>query len=209
MIEPQKAASAAFLEFMKTRHSVQHYDNRPVSQTIIENAIATAGRAPSGANQQPWHFVAIKDAEMKTHMRKAAEAEEESFYAGGGGDEWIAALEPLGTTAHKPHLTDAPWLIIVFAQRYGLRADNSRYKYYYVPKNVGIPNGMLITALHRAGLPCLVHTPNPMRFLNKLCERPAHEKPVMILPIGYPSSDAVFPQASMSKKPLSEIMTCF
>lgn len=111
MIKPQKAASAAFLEFMKTRHSVRHYDNRPVSQTIIENAIATAGRAPSGANQQPWHFVAIKDAEMKAHIRKAAEAEEEAFYAGGGGDEWIAALEPLGTTAHKPHLTDAPWLL--------------------------------------------------------------------------------------------------
>lgn len=139
MIKPQKAASAAFLEFMKTRHSVRHYDNRPVSQTIIENAIATAGRAPSGANQQPWHFVAIKDAEMKAHIRKAAEAEEEAFYAGGGGDEWIAALEPLGTTAHKPHLTDAPWLTIVFAQRYGLRADNSRYKHYYAPKKCWYP----------------------------------------------------------------------
>ena len=139
MIKPQKAASVAFLEFMKTRHSVRHYDNRPVSQTIIENAIATAGRAPSGANQQPWHFVAIKDAEMKAHIRKAAEPEEEAFYAGGGGDGWIAALEPLGTTAHKLHFTDALWLFIVFAQRYGLRADNSCYKHYYVPNKCWYP----------------------------------------------------------------------
>ena len=202
-------ASLVFLEFMKKRHSVRHYDQRSVSRVVIENAIETAGRAPSGANQQPWHFVAIQDSDMKAHIREAAEAEEEAFYAGGGGDQWIAALEPLGTTAHKPHLTDAPWLIIVFAQRYGLHPDNSRYKHYYVPESVGIATGMLIAALHHAGLSCLVHTPNPMRFLNKMCARPPHEKPIMILPVGYPSADAMIPKASMVKKPLSQIMSCF
>ena len=203
------AASTEFLETMKTRHSVRHYDRRPVPRKLIEQAIATAGRAPSGANQQPWHFVAIQDKAMKARIRTAAEAEEEAFYAGGGGDEWIGALEPLGTTAHKPHLTDAPWLIVVFAQRYGLTPDNQRYKHYYVPESVGIATGILITALHQAGLASLVHTPNPMRFLNHMCARPAHEKPMMILPVGYPAENATIPQASTQKKPLDIIMSCF
>lgn len=204
-----EAASREFLQVMKSRHSVRHYAKRPVARVIIENAIATAGRAPSGANQQPWHFVAIQDPEMKLRIRAAAEAEEQAFYAGGGGDEWIQALEPLGTTAHKPHLTDAPWLIIVFAQRYGLTSDNQRYKHYYVPESVGIATGVLITALHQAGLASLVHTPNPMRFLNQMCQRPAHEKPVMILPVGYPAQGATIPKASTYKKPLDSIMSCF
>ena len=204
-----EAASREFLQAMKGRHSVRHYAKRPVARVIIENAISTAGRAPSGANQQPWHFVAIQDPEMQLRIRAAAEAEEQAFYAGGGGDEWIQALEPLGTTAHKPHLTDAPWLIIVFAQRYGLTPDNQRYKHYYVPESVGIATGVLITALHQAGLASLVHTPNPMRFLNQMCQRPAHEKPVMILPVGYPAQGATIPKASTYKKPLDSIMSCF
>ncbi|HIP23068.1 MAG TPA: nitroreductase family protein, partial [Rhodobacteraceae bacterium] len=179
----------------------------PVPRSVIETCIATAGRAPSGANQQPWHFVAVQSAEIKAKIRKAAEVEEESFYAGGGGDEWIAALEPLGTGVEKPHLTTAPWLIVIFAQRYGERKDGSRYKHYYVPESVGIATGFLISALHHAGLSSLTHTPNPMKFLNALLGRPKSEKPVMILVVGHPAKDAVFPAASALKKPLSNILT--
>ena len=210
-LEPDEAiaASQQFLTYMQKRHSVRDYADTPVPKEVIENAIAAAGTAPSGANQQPWHFVAIQDIDMKAKIRAAAEEEERAFYAGGGGDEWIQALEPLGTTAHKPHLTDAPWLIVVFAQRYGLTPDNQRYKHYYVPESVGIATGILITALHQAGLASLVHTPNPMRFLNRMCQRPAHEKPVMILPVGYPAKNATIPKASTRKKPLDRIMSCF
>lgn len=140
-------------------------------------------------------------------IRSAAEKEEEAFYAGGGGDEWIKALEPLGTGVQKPHLTTAPWLIVVFAQRFGTFEDGSRYKNYYVPESVGIATGFLIAALHHAGLCCLTHTPNPMKFLNGLLGRPDSGKPVMILAVGLAAKDAMIPVASTIKKPIEAIMT--
>lgn len=202
-------ASDRFLGYMKKRHSVRHYSSRAVPQQLIQNAIATAGSAPSGANQQPWHFVAIQNHQMKAKIRQAAEKAELDFYDGGGGDAWIKALEPIGTGPSKPHLTDAPWLIIVFAQRFGLSDDGTRYKHYYVLESVGIAIGMLITALHHSGLVCLEHTPNPMNVFNSLCQRPPHEKPMMIIPTGYPSQEAMIPQAAKIKKPLAEIMSVF
>lgn len=197
----------AFHDRMKTRHTIRDFTDRPVPQEVIEAAIATAGLAPSGANHQPWHFVAISDPALKSQIRAAAEEEEERFYAGGGGDEWIAALEPIGTGVSKPHLDVAPWLIVIFAQRYGLTEDGTRYKNYYVPESTGIATGFLIAALHHAGLYCLTHTPNPMKFLTELCGRPDHEKPIMILAVGHAAEDATVPAAAKIKKPLTEILT--
>ncbi|MEM6587849.1 MAG: nitroreductase family protein [Pseudomonadota bacterium] len=198
-----------FRDDMATRRTVRHYDPCPVPEAIIRTAIEAAGSAPSGANQQPWHFAAIADPAMKTQIRAAAEAEEEKFYDGGAPDAWIAALEPIGTGASKPHLTDAPWLIAIFAQRHGVNEDGTRRKHYYVPESVGIATGLLITALHKAGLSTLTHTPNPMAFLNELLTRPENEKPVMILTVGHASKDATVPKAATIKKPLSDIMSRF
>lgn len=199
----------AFRDYMKKRHSVREFDTRPVPEQVIMACIEAAGSAPSGANHQPWHFVAIANPDMKARIREAAEEEERAFYSGGASDEWLAALEPIGTGVSKPHLTDAPWLIVVFAQRYGLTKDGTRYKNYYVPESVGIATGILITALHQAGLVCLTHTPNPMKFLAEYCGRPSHEKPVMILPVGWPAADATVPAVAKIKKPLDEISTVF
>lgn len=210
MDEPEAlAASERFLAYMRRRHSVRDYSTRPVPEAIISACIAAAGTAPSGANHQPWHFVAISDPAMKARIRDGAEEEERAFYSGGAGDEWLAALEPIGTGVSKPHLTDAPWLIVVFAQRYGVTEDGTRYKNYYVPESVGIATGILITALHHAGLVCLEHTPNPMKFLGPLCGRPEHEKPVMILPVGYPADQATVPAVAKRKKPLDAILSVF
>ncbi|TVS00743.1 MAG: nitroreductase family protein [Rhodobacteraceae bacterium] len=203
------ASATAFRDYMRKRHSVRDFDLRPVPAALIAACIAAAGTAPSGANHQPWHFVAIADPQMKAQIREAAEEEERAFYAGGAGDEWLAALEPIGTGVEKPHLTIAPWLIVVFAQRYGLTEEGRRYKNYYVPESVGIATGMLITALHHAGLVCLPHTPNPMKFLGPLCGRPDHEKPVMILPVGWPAASATVPEVAKRKKRLDEIMSVF
>ena len=207
--EPSLQAAEGFLAYMRKRHSVRDYSSRPVPEAVIAACIAAAGTAPSGANHQPWHFVAISDPAMKAQIRQGAEDEERAFYAGGAGDEWLAALEPIGTGVSKPHLTDAPWLIVVFAQRYGMTTDGDRYKNYYVPESVGIATGMLITAIHHAGLVCLEHTPNPMKFLGPLCGRPDHEKPVMILPVGYPADTATVPEVAKRKKPLDQIMSIF
>lgn len=204
--DEMKAEAEAFASFMRKRHSIRDFKPDPVDPKVVEACIAAAGSAPSGANQQPWHFVAIRDPQMKARIREAAEQEEERFYAGGGGDAWLRALEPIGTGVSKPHLDIAPWLIIIFAQRWGER-DGERVKHYYVPESVGIATGVLITALHHAGLSCLTHTPNPMGFLNDLCARPSNEKPIMILAVGHPADDAVVPAAAKRKKPLSEIMT--
>lgn len=198
-----------FLAFLRKRHSVRDYSQKPVPESVIAACIAAAGTAPSGANHQPWHFVAISDPAMKARIREGAEEEERAFYAGGAGDEWLAALEPIGTGMSKPHLTDAPWLIVVFAQRYGLTEDGARYKNYYVPESVGIATGFLIAAIHHAGLVCLEHTPNPMKFLGPMCGRPEHEKPVMILPVGYPAEGATVPAVAKRKKPLDQIMSVF
>ena len=204
-----QAAAEHFRDYMRKRHSVRDYAPRPVPETIITACIAAAGTAPSGANHQPWHFVAIADPGMKARIREGAEEEERAFYSGGAGDEWLQALEPIGTGVSKPHLTDAPWLIVVFAQRYGMTEDGTRYKNYYVPESVGIATGMLITAIHHAGLVCLEHTPNPMKFLGPLCGRPDHEKPVMILPVGYPADTATVPAVAKRKKPLDQILSVF
>ena len=201
------AEARSFFEEMKTRHTVRDFTDRPVPQEVIADCIRTAGRAPSGANHQPWHFVAIRDPAIKAQIRKAAEEEEVEFYAGGGGDEWIKALEPIGTGPDKPHLDIAPWLIVVFAQRYGQFDDGTRYKNYYVPESVGIATGFLLVALHKAGLVSLTHTPNPMKFLNELLGRPASEKATMIIAVGHPAKDATIPEVATLKKPIEQILT--
>ncbi|MEM7214612.1 MAG: nitroreductase family protein [Pseudomonadota bacterium] len=200
-------AAGNFHKFMSKRHSVRDFSERPVGQEIIESCIKAAGSAPSGANHQPWHFVAVQNPDVKREIRLAAEREEKEFYAGGGGDEWISALEPIGTSWEKPHLETAPWLIVIFAQRYGEFDDGTRYKNYYVNESVGIATGFLLAAIHHAGLVALTHTPNPMKFLNGLLERPASEKPVMIVPVGHPTDDATVPAVAKLKKPIDEILT--
>ena len=201
------AKSRSFYNWMSKRHSVRDFKKTRINKEIIENAIRAAGTAPSGANHQPWHFVAISKLEIKSKIRIAAELEEKEFYSGGAGDEWLKALEPMGTDESKPHLEDAAWLIVVFAQRYGFFKDGTRYKNYYVPESVGIASGFLIASLHHAGLSILTHTPNPMRFLNELLGRPKSEKPIMILAVGEPSSQATVPVVAKLKKTDNEIMT--
>lgn len=205
--EESLAGARAFHDRMKTRHTVRDFTDQPVDQAVIEEIVATAGLAPSGANHQPWQFVAISDPALKAQIRKAAEDEEEKFYAGGAGDEWLQALEPIGTGVSKPHLEVAPWLIVIFAQRYGLTEDGERFKNYYVPESTGIATGFLIAALHHAGLYALTHTPNPMKFLTELCGRPDHEKPIMILAVGHAAEDATVPAVAKMKKPLAEILS--
>jgi iodotyrosine deiodinase len=204
-----RAAAAAFYEAIRTRHTVRDFSDRPVPRAVIEDVVRAAGTAPSGANHQPWHFAAVSDPALKRRIREAAEAEEEKFYAGGAGDEWLKALAPLGTDASKSHLEAAPWLIVLFAQRYGTFDDGARFKNYYVPESCGIACGFLIAAIHHAGLSALTHTPNPMRFLNGLLGRPASEKPMMILAVGRPAENATVPAAAMIKKPLEEILSVF
>lgn len=204
--EMQQAVTA-FETAMATRCTTRDFSDRPVAREIIESAIRIAGGAPSGANHQPWHFTAIAAPDLKAQVRAAAETEEEKFYAGAAGDTWLAALEPIGTGPSKPHLEQAPWLIVIFAQRSGQFDDGTSYKNYYVNESVGIATGFLIAALHQAGLSSLTHTPNPMKFLNRLCNRPDTEKPVMILAVGHATEDATTPAAARIKKPLSEILT--
>ncbi|EEA91990.1 nitroreductase family protein [Pseudovibrio sp. JE062] len=205
--EQMLEAVKAFYDKMKRRHTVRDFSDRPVAREVIEECIRTAGTAPSGANHQPWHFVAISQSDFKKRIRDAAEEEERRFYDGGAGDEWIKALEPIGTNDHKPHLEEAPWLIVVFAQRWGEFEDGTRYKNYYVPESTGIACGFLLTALHHAGLVSLTHTPNPMKFLNGMLDRPDSEKPIMIIAVGHPAEDAKVPSVAKLKKPLSEILT--
>ncbi|MBV7410203.1 nitroreductase family protein [Maritimibacter sp. DP1N21-5] len=203
------ARAQAWFDLMSRRHSVREFTDRPVPRAVIETAVATAGRAPSGANHQPWFFAAVEHPAIKARIRAEAEKEEVRFYAGGGGDEWLRALEPIGTDASKPHLTIAPWLIVIFAQRWGTFDDGTRFKNYYVPESVGIATGFLIAALHTAGLCCLTHTPNPMRFLNTALGRPESEKPVMILAVGHPAQEATVPAVAKIKKPLDEILKMY
>jgi len=205
--EQSLSQAEQFYHHMKTRHSVRDYADLPVSQEVIEACIRTAGTAPSGANHQPWYFVAISDPALKAQIRQAAEAEEQQFYQGGAGDEWLKALAPIGTNAEKPHLEEAPWLIVVFAQRWGTYDDGTKFKNYYVPESVSIACGFLIAALHHAGLVSLTHTPNPMKFLNDLLGRPASEKPLMIIATGYAAEHATVPEVAKLKKSLDEICT--
>ncbi len=196
--------SAEFLALMKKRRTVRDFSSQAVSQQIIENAIAVAGTAPSGANMQPWHFVAVQDSAIKSQIRQAAEEEERELYTQRASPEWLEALAPLGTDEHKPFLETAPWLIAVFSQKYTVEADGSKRKHYYTPESVGIATGMLITALHQAGLVTLTHTPSPMNFLRDILKRPSHEKPFLLLVAGYPAYTAKVPV--IDKKPLDSIL---
>lgn len=194
-----------FLALMRKRRTVRDFSSDPVPQEVIENAIAVASTAPSGANMQPWHFVAVRSPVLKNQIRLAAEAEEKKLYNGRASDEWLQALAPLGTDAEKPFLETAPWLIAVFAQKFTIDADGQKRKHYYTPESVGIATGMLITALHHAGLATLTHTPSPMGFLRKILQRPEHEKPFLLLVTGYPADTATVP--AITKKSLGAVMT--
>jgi iodotyrosine deiodinase len=197
--------SREFLELMSTRRSVRHFSSEPVPRELIENAIRTAGSAPSGANQQPWTFLVVSDPELKQQLREAAEHEERLLYEERASDEWLAALEPIGTDSVKPHITDAPYVIVVFEQAYGLNPDGTRRKHYYVRESVGIATGLLLASLHAAGLATLTHSPSPMGFLKKLLDRPENERPFVLIPVGYPAPDAEIPEFALDEKGLEEI----
>jgi nitroreductase len=193
-----------FRELAARRRTVRAFDSRPVARELIEECIAAAGTAPSGANQQPWHFVAVSDPTVKQRIRVAAEEEERQFYERRATDEWLAALEPLGTDWQKPFLETAPWLIAIFAQKWGRAADGRRVKHYYPTESVGIATGILITALHTAGLATLTHTPSPMGFLNEILGRPADaERPFLLLVVGQPAEGARVP--AIERRPLAVI----
>ncbi len=196
--------SRAFAADLARRRTVRQFSDRAVPRGIIEACLEAAGTAPSGAHLQPWHFLVISDPGLKHQIREAAEAAEREFYAHAPQD-WLDALAPLGTDAHKPYLETAPYLIAVFAQRYGLTAEGKRRTHYYVMESVGIATGLLLAALHHAGLASLTHTPNPMGFLSEVLERPANERPVMLVVTGYPAPGAVVPQ--LRRKPLGDIAT--
>jgi len=194
--------SRAFLALMQTRRSIRHFSPDPVEPELIENAIRTAGTAPSGANQQPWTFVVVTSEHTKRALRKAAEREEELLYRERASDEYLEAIRPIGTNAVKPHVTDAPVLIVVFEQSWRLEKGEKR-KHYYVRESVGIAVGLLIASLHAAGLATLTHAPSPMGFLKEILGRPENERPFLLIPVGYPAADAEVPD--LTKKTLEEI----
>lgn len=191
-----------FYAEVNRRRSVREFSDRPVPRDIIETALKAAGTAPSGANLQPWHFVVVSGAETKKKIRKAAEDEEKEFYEHRASAEWLAALEPLGTDSNKPFLETAPYLIAVFLQKYGELPDGRKVKHYYPVESTGLATGILITALHHAGLATLTHTPSPMKFLNQILGRPKSERPFLLLVVGYPADDARVPD--IGRKPLQE-----
>lgn len=198
-------AAARFYDEIRRRRTVREFSDRPVSRKIIEDALRAAGTAPSGANMQPWHFVVIGSSELKRRIREAAEQEEKEFYEHRASEEWLRALEPLGTDEHKPFLETAPWLIAVFLKKFSFDASGKRLKNYYTAESVGIACGFLLAALHQAGLATLTHTPSPMKFLNRLLDRPKTERPYMLIVTGYPDSNARVPV--IGKHPLEEIST--
>ena len=206
MDEAERLARAqAFAAQLSRRRTVRDYAPTPVPREVIEACLRAAASAPSGANQQPWHFVAIADPDLKSRIREAAEAEERDFYQRRAPDEWLAALAPLGTDADKPFLDIAPWLIAVFYERTGPETDGRKAKRYYPHESTGIACGMLIAALHDAGLATLTHTPSPMAFLNELLGRPRHEVPYLLLVVGHPAPDCRVP--AIERKPLSDVAT--
>lgn len=207
--EEMRRRAAAFFDDIKRRHTIRDFTDEPVPQEVIESCIAAAGRAPSGANHQPWHFCLVGDGNVKKDIRAAAEEEERAFYQGRASEEWLEALAPIGTDPNKPFLETAPWLIAVFAQRRGGVEAGMDKKNYYINESVGIACGFLLVALHQAGLATLTHTPNPMNFLNERLGRPANEKPYMLIVTGRPEKDAKVPEHAQIKKPLKDIMTVF
>lgn len=204
-LETMIQRAASFYEDVKRRRSVREFSDRAVPRAVIEHCIRAAGTAPNGANLQPWHFVAVGDPAIKRKIREGAEEEERAFYSGKAPQEWLDALAPLGTDEHKPFLETAPWLIVIFGESYGELPDGRRVKHYYTQESVGIATGILITAVHHAGLVSLTHTPSPMGFLNDILGRPARERPFLILVVGYPADGATVPD--ITKKPLDAIAT--
>ncbi|XQW86042.1 nitroreductase family protein [Thalassotalea piscium] len=199
--------SENFYQEIKRRHSIRDFSDRPVDKAIIENCIKAAGTAPSGANHQPWHFVAISDPDIKNQIKEQAETHERNFYQGRAGEEWLDALKPLGTDDKKPYLAHAPWLIAIFSEKKGgIHADDKNTN-YYVHESVGIATGFLINALHSSGLVTLTHTPKPMSFLSKICNRGENDRAYMLLIVGYPGENASIPQHATVKKSINEIAT--
>lgn len=203
--EERIARARGFMREVATRRTCRMFTDQPVPREVIEAAIVAAGTAPSGANHQPWHFAVVSSPEVKAQIRAAAEEEEKAFYAGKAGQEWLEALAPLGTDDDKSYLEIAPWLIVVFGQRKGGIDPGDMKQNYYVTESVGIACGLLLAALHKAGLATLTHTPSPMGFLRELCGRPDHEKPIMIIVAGHPAPDATIPVHATLKKPLEQI----
>jgi iodotyrosine deiodinase len=204
-VAEMKARAAEFCAEMRRRRSVRHFSDRAVPREVIEDCVRAAASAPNGANMQPWHFVVVGDPAVKRRIRAAAEEEERAFYTQRASEEWLDALAPLGTDASKPFLETAPYLIAIFAQSHGVAPDGRKVKHYYVQESVGIATGLLIAAVHHAGLVSLTHTPSPMGFLNEILGRPANERPFLLLVVGYPAEDARVP--AITKKPFEEIAT--
>jgi iodotyrosine deiodinase len=199
----QRRRSRAFLTLMRRRRSVRHFSTEPVPRELVVSALRVAATAPSGANQQPWKFVVVSDPAVKAEIRAAAEREEELLYRQRASEEYLQAIEPIGTDWIKPHLTDAPYLIAVFEQAWSLDDDGAKRKHYYVRESVGIAVGFLIAALHDGGLATLTHAPSPMGFLNEILARPAGERPFLLIPVGYPAEDATVP--ALAKKRFSDV----
>jgi len=204
-LEKMRERVKAFREEMQRRRTIRTFSSRPVSREIIEECIRAAGTAPNGANMQPWHFVVVSNPDVKRQIREGAEKEEREFYERRASDEWLETLAPLGTDWHKPFLEEAPYLIVIFGLSNTILPDGEKRKNYYVNESVGIATGMLITAIHHAGLASLTHTPSPMAFLNKILKRPSNERPFLVLVVGYPAEDTTVPD--ISKKSLDEIAT--
>lgn len=201
-VEEMRERVTTFYEEINRRRTVREFSDREVPRDVIETALKAANTAPSGANLQPWHFVVVSDPEVKAKIREAAEVEEREFYEHRASEEWLEALAPLGTDEHKPFLEKAPYLIAVFLQKFGELPDGRKVKHYYPTESTGLATGMLITALHMAGLATLTHTPSPMRFLNEILDRPKSERPFLLLVVGYPDDDAEVPD--ISRKTLEE-----
>ena len=203
--DEMKRRAAEFYADIRRRRTVRDFYDRPVPREVIDDCVRAAGTAPNGANMQPWHFVVVSNPDIKRQIRLGAEEEEREFYQRKAPREWLDALEPLGTNEHKPFLETAPYLIVVFAQTYGVLPDGCKVKHYYAQESVGIATGFLIAAIHHAGLVSLTHTPSPMGFLNERLGRPSNERPFLILVVGYPAAGARVP--AITKKPLEEIAT--
>jgi len=200
-----QARAADFADDLQRRRSIRDFSDTPVPKTVIEDCLRAAASAPSGANRQPWHFVVVSDPDTKKRIRVAAEEEERAFYSGRASDAWLEDLAALGTDADKPFLETAPFLIVIFAERFEELTDGSRHKNYYVSESVGIATGMLISALHRAGLGTLTHTPSPMGFLREVLDRPRSERPFLILVTGYPAETATVPD--IHRKALDDVIS--
>ena len=203
--DEMRERASAFLNEAQLRRTVRDFSDRPVPRDIIEMCVLAAGTAPNGAHRQPWRFVIVSSPEIKRAIRMAAEEEEQAFYGGRAPDDWLEALAPLQTDERKPFLESAPYLIVVFGESYAIGESGDKSKNYYVTESVGIATGMLITAVHRAGLVSLTHTPSPMGFLNEILRRPENERPFLIVVVGYPAPDATVPK--LQRKSLEEIAT--